>query len=151
AIIEVHPTMQENPLFQIRVEIPFDQIRAEHVELGVRELLKRSQANIDAIVADPGPRTYENTMLALERATEVLDYALGVVRHLESVDTSPELRAAWNAVEGEASEFYTRIPLNDGLWKQLKAFAETDQAKALTGTRLRFVTKTLDSFRRHGA
>ena len=143
--------MQENPLFQIRFEIPFDQIRAEHVELGVRELLKRSQANIDAIVADPGPRTYENTMLALERATEVLDYALGVVRHLESVDTSPELRAAWNAVEGEASEFYTRIPLNDGLWKQLKAFAETDQAKALTGTRLRFVTKTLDSFRRHGA
>jgi oligopeptidase A len=143
--------MQENPLFQIHFEIPFDQIRAEHVEPGVRELLKRSQANIDAIVADASPRTYENTMLALEQATETLDYALGVVRHLESVNTSPELRAAWNAVEGEASEFYTRIPLNAGLWKQLKAFADTDEAKSLTGTRLRFLTKTLDSFRRHGA
>ena len=143
--------MLENPLFQIQFQIPFDQIRAEHVEPGVRELLKRSQANVDAIVADAAPRTYDNTMLALERATEVLDYALGVVRHLESVNTSPELRAAWNAVEGEASEFYTRIPLNDGLWKQLKKFAETDEAKALTGTRARFVTKTLDSFRRHGA
>ncbi len=143
--------MQENPLYQIQFQIPFDQIRAEHVEPGVRELLKRSQANIDAIVADAAPRTWENTMMAMERATEGLDYALGVIRHLESVNTSPELRAAWNAVEGDASEFYTLIPLNDGLWKQLKKFAETDEAKALTGTKARFVTKTLDSFRRHGA
>src|SRR5580658_6353275 len=90
-------------------------------------------------------------MLGLERSTENLDYALAIVRHLEGVTTTPELRAAWNAVEPMASEFYSSIPLNEGIWKQLQAYAATGEAKALTGTRLRFLTKTLDSFRRHGA
>src|SRR6185312_1845391 len=90
-------------------------------------------------------------MLALEKSTENLDYALSVVRHLESVATSPELRAAWNAVEPEASAFYSQIPLNEGLWKQLQAFDATPEAKALVGTRKRFLTKTLDGFRLQGA
>src|SRR6266567_1093365 len=78
-----------------------------------------------SFVDDGTPRTFDNTMLALERATENLDYALSVVRHLESVSTSPELRAAWNAVEPAASAFYSRIPLNEGLWKKLQSYAST--------------------------
>jgi oligopeptidase A len=143
--------MPENPLLSISFEIPFDRIEVAHVEPGIQELIRQSQENIDRIVQDSAPRRFDNTMLALERATENLDYALGVVRHLESVATTPELRAAWNAVEGPASEFYSRIPLNEGLWKQLQAYACMPEAASLTGTRRRFLTKTLDSFRRHGA
>ena len=140
-----------NPLLSIAFFVPFDQVHAEHVEPGVAQLLSDATQRIEAIVADRKPRTYANTMLALEKSTENLDYALSVVRHLEAVATSPELRAAWNAVEPETSAFYSRIPLNEGLWNQLKAFAATDEAKSLTGARLRFLTKTLDSFRRCGA
>ena len=140
-----------NPLLAIAFFVPFDRVRAEHVEPGVAQLLTDAGKRIEAIVADPASRTYANTMLALEKSTENLDYALSVVRHLEAVATSPELRAAWNAVEPETSAFYSRIPLNQGLWNQLKAYAATDEAKALTGARLRFLTKTLDSFRRCGA
>ncbi len=144
--------MSENPLLSISFHIPFDRIRVEHVEPGIAELLRQSRQHIDEFVRDTAPRTFDNTMLALERATENLDYALGIVRHLEGVATTPELRAAWNAMEPLASEFYSGIPLNEGIWKQLQAYAATtDGAKALTGTRLRFLTKTLDSFRRHGA
>ena len=143
--------MPENPLLSISFAIPFDQVRAEHVEPGIRQLLTQANARIEAIVADGSARTFSNTMLALEKATENLDYALGVVRHLEAVATTPELRAAWNAVEPETSAFYSRIPLNDGLWKQLQRYADTDGAKSLSGAKLRFLTKTLDSFRRCGA
>src|SRR5215469_5082518 len=143
--------MYDNPLLSVSFIIPFDGISASDVEPGIRELISKSQAQIDAIAAGDTPRTFENTMMALEKATENLDYAMAVVRHLESVNTSAELRAAWNAVEPETSEFYSRIPLNDGLWNRLKAYAETDEAKSLRGTKLRFLTKTLDSFRRHGA
>src|SRR5580658_4544775 len=143
--------MSDNPLLSVKFHIPFDQVRAEHVEPGVRALLKQAQAHIDAIVADESPRTFENTMLALEDSTENLDYALSVVRHLESVATTPELRAAWNAVEPETSAFYSQIPLNEGLWKQLQSYSTTEDAAALLGTRQRFLKKSLDSFRRHGA
>jgi oligopeptidase A len=143
--------VSDNPLLSVAFHIPFNLVRAEHVEPAVRELLRQSQAQIDDIVRDETPRSFDNTMLALECATENLDYALSVVRHLESVSTTPELRAAWNAVEPEASAFYSQIPLNEGLWKQLQLFASTPEAVALSGTRRRFLTKTLDSFRRHGA
>src|ERR1035438_4335736 len=140
-----------NPLLSIAFFVPFDQVRAEHVEPGVAQLLADANQRIEAIVDDRAPRTYANTMLALEKSTENLDYALSVVRHLEAVATSPELRAAWNAVEPETSAFYSQIPLNEGLWKKLQSYATTDEAKLLTATRLRFLTKTLDSFKRHGA
>ena len=143
--------MSDNPLLSVQFHIPFDQVRVEHVEPGIRELLKQSQAHIDAIVADDAPRTFENTMLALENSTETLGYAMAVVRHLESVATTPELRAAWNVVEPEASAFFSQIPLNEGLWKKLQGYASTDEAKGLRATQLRFLTKTLDSFRREGA
>ena len=122
--------MSENPLLSVKFQIPFDQIKAEHIAPGIRELIGQSQKNIDAIVADETPRSFDNTMLALERSTENLDYALSVVRHLESVATTPELRAAWNAVEPEASAFYSQIPLNEGLWKQLQRYSKTEDAAA---------------------
>ncbi len=143
--------MSDNPLLSVVFHIPFDRIRPEHVEPGLSLLLDQAQQRIDAIVADDSERTFANTMLALEAATENLDYALGVVRHLESVATTPELRAAWNAVEPLASAFYSQIPLNAGLWTRIKAFADTAEAKALKGTKRRFLEKTVDSFRRHGA
>ncbi len=143
--------MPENPLLSVTFQIPFDRIRPEHVEPGIRELISQSQDHIDRIVADETPRSFDNTMLALENATENLDYALGVVWHLESVATTPQLRTAWNAVEPEASAFYSQIPLNEGLWKQLQSYSATGDAASLQGTRRRFLTKTLDSFRRHGA
>src|SRR6204780_4777417 len=143
--------MPENPLLSETFHIPFDQLRTEHVEPGIRELIGLSQSHIATIVGYAAARSFDNTMLALENSSENLDYALAVVRHLESVATSPELRAAWNVVEPEASAFYSQIPLNEGLWKKLQSYATTDEAKTLPPTPLRFLTKTLDSFRRHGA
>jgi oligopeptidase A len=141
----------ENPLLEIRFEIPFDQIRAEHVKPAIAELLAGARREIDKIAENAGTLTYANTLEAMERATERLDYAMTVVRHLEAVETSPELRAEFNAVQPEVSEFYSSIPLNEKLWTALKAFSGMEEAKDLTGARRRFLVKTLDSFRRHGA
>src|SRR5437764_3199237 len=90
-------------------------------------------------------------MRSLDLLTDPLDYAMGVVRHLEAVATYPELRAAFNAVQPEVSAFYSGIPLDAGLWKRIKEFAATPEAAALTGPRRRFLDKTIESFRRHGA
>jgi len=141
----------DNPLLEIRFEIPFDQIRTEHVRPAITELLGGARRDIDKIAVTAGTLTYANTLIAMERATERLDYAMTIVRHLEAVETSPELRAEFNAMQPEVSEFYSSIPLNEELWTSLKAFSGTAEAKELSGARRRFLVKTLDSFRRHGA
>jgi oligopeptidase A len=140
-----------NPLLKLPFQVPFDQIRAEHVEPAVRELLRAAREGIDALAADPQPRTFDNTLNALDEITEPLDEAMAVVRHLESVATYPELRAAYNAVQAEVSAFYSGIPLHAGLWKAIQSYSATDEARTLSGTRRRFLTKTIDTFRRHGA
>ena len=140
-----------NPLLTIDYRIPFDQIRAEHVEPAVTDLLSQAQRQVDAIAGNGEPRTFANTMLALEDSSLGLEYAMAVVRHLESVATYPELRAAHNAVQGPVSAFYSSIPLNEGLWKAIQGLAGTAEGKALAGVRRRLLTKTMDSFRRHGA
>jgi len=143
--------MAENPLLHIAFEIPFDRVEPGHVEPAIAELLADAAKRLEILGGDAEPRTFANTMLALEKVTERLDYAMGVVRHLESVRTTPELRAAYNAVEPLVSEFYARIPLHEGLWNQLQGFAATEEAQQLEGVRRRFFKKTMDSFRRHGA
>ena len=144
-------TLQSNPLLSLPFRVPFDRIRAEHVEPAMKELLRDARQRIDAVAADPEPRTFDNTLAALDQITEPLDDAMAVVRHLESVATYPELRAAYNAVQPEVSAFYSGIPLHAGLWKALQSYSATAEAGALSGTRRRFLTKTVDSFRRHGA
>src|SRR5438477_8769941 len=145
------PISELNPLLTIDFRIPFDRIRAGHVEPAIAQLLQQARGRLAAIAAQPGSRTFENTMRALDRLTEPLDRALAVVRHLESVATYPELRAAFNAVQPEASAFYTGIPLDTGLWNGIKAFALTPEGAQLTGERRRFLDKTVEGFRRHGA
>jgi len=143
--------MNLDALLHQQFEIPFDRVTSEQVVPAVEELLRDARDRLEILASDAEPRTFANTMLALEHVTERLDYAMSVIRHLEGVRTTPELREANNAVEPLVSEFYSRIPLHDGLWKQLQKFADTDEARGLTGVRKRFLTKTMDSFRRHGA
>ncbi|MDQ6665365.1 MAG: M3 family metallopeptidase [Acidobacteriota bacterium] len=140
-----------NPLAEIEFQIPFDRVRAGDVQPGIAALLTDAREKLAALAADDRPRTFENTLVALERVTERVDYAMSVVRHLEGVCTTPDLRAAFNAVEPEVSAFYSSIPLNRGIWNCLKRYESGGSGHTLTPTRKRFLKKTIDSFRRHGA
>ena len=144
-------TSDANPLLEIEFRIPFDRIRAEHVQPAATELLREARTRLAALAAADGERTFDNTLHALDAMTEPLDWAMGVVRHLESVATYAELRAAFNAAQPEVSAFYTGIPLDAGVWRNIKAYAVGPEAAQLTGARRRFLHKTIETFRRHGA
>jgi oligopeptidase A len=140
-----------NPLIQLGFEIPFDQIEAAQVEPATDELLARSRVAVDGIVTNEAPRSYANTLNALEEATEMLERTSTVVGHLESVASSDALRAAYNATHPKVSAFWSELAMNDGLYRAVRAFAQTEEAAALPATEKRFLKKTLDDFRRHGA
>jgi oligopeptidase A len=134
-----------NPLLEISFRVPFDKIEAAHVEPAIDELLADAAKRLDATIASERP------LHALDIMTERLDYAMNVVRHLESVATTPDLRVAYNAVQPKVSAFYSSLPLNEGLWKAIQGYAATGEARALQGTLRRYLTKTIDAFKRHGA
>ena len=140
-----------NPLTEIQFDIPFDKIRADHVEPAIDQLLAEARSSLEALVESKEVPTYANTLGAVEDLGEKLGHAIGVVGHLESVATRSELRAAYNVVQPKVSEFFSGIPLNEGVWKRIRAFSDTAEAAALSPVRKRFLKKTLDDFRRSGA
>jgi oligopeptidase A len=140
-----------NPILADLRSLPFDRVEARHVRPALDILLDDARRRINAIAAPGAPRTFARTMGALDTASESLDLAVSIVRHLEAVATTAELRDAWNEAQPAVIQFYSSIPLNGDLWKAIKDFASSGEAGALTGVRRRFLIKTVESFRRHGA
>lgn len=131
--------------------IPFDRIRTEDVRPAITTLLEEAKKARDALAGDDAPPTFERTILGLDRVTERLGRAMTVVGHLEAVCSSDGLREVYNELQPKVSAFQNAIPLDPRLWAQVKTYAATDDAKALTGPRKRYLEQTLRAFRRHGA
>jgi oligopeptidase A len=144
-------TLTDNPLLTERFPIAFEAIQAADVEPAIGLLLEQMRRRLADLGGADVPRTYENILLALDQMTEPLDFAMAIVRHLEAVATTPELRAAYNAVQEPVSMFYTSIPLDVNLWAAIKAVNESGEAQKLAAVHQRFLKKTVSGFRRAGA
>jgi oligopeptidase A len=144
-------TQETNPLLEDAERIPFHRIEARHVEPAIRQALLDAQASVDHVSEDPSEPTWANTMERLDTAVELLAERLAPVTHLVSVAETPELREAYNAVLPRITAFWSRLPLNEALWARVKAYAATDEARALTGLERRHLDKTVREFERAGA
>jgi oligopeptidase A len=144
--------MDGNPFLDSSFEIHWSQLRPEFIVPAIEEALSEAQKRIDAIASqDFDKLSYENTFLALDQSTESLALAWAKVSHLQSVADSPDIREAHNKLLPKVSSFYARIPLNAGLWRRLKAFAETPEAARLQGVYRRHLEENVADFKQAGA
>ncbi|MSU49182.1 MAG: M3 family peptidase [Opitutus sp.] len=144
--------MPDHPFLDATFHIRWSALTPALVAPDIEVALSRGQAAIDAIVGlNPAAVSYENTFLALERATEELTMAWGKVTHLQSVADAPALREAHNTMLPRVSAFYAGIPLNAALWAQLRAFAGSAAAATVMGIHRRFLDETAADFRQAGA
>jgi len=143
--------MTENPFLSRAVRPPFGGMTAASVVPAVRQAVATAERELEALVTAAGPRTFENTLLELDALVERASRVFGFARHLTQVQSSPELRHAYNEALPVYSGFMAGIPTHAGLWAALKAYAGTEEAQGLTGVRRRHLQKTLQEFRQAGA
>jgi oligopeptidase A len=144
--------MSNHPFLDAAFLPAWSTLQAEHIVPDITLAVTRAEAAIAVIAEiDLTHLTYASTFLALERATEELNVAWAKVGHLQAVADAASLREAYNVVLPKVSTFYAGIPLNSGLWERLRTFAETPEARALTGVHRRLVDETLADFRQAGA
>ncbi len=143
--------MVENPFLSREVRPPFERMSADALRTGIGEALERADRELEELVAASGPRTFENTLLALDELVERVSRAFGYARHLTQVRSTPELRAAYNDVLPAYSAFMAELPTHAGLWAAVRAYAGSDEAGELLGVRRRHLEKTVQEFRRAGA
>ena len=144
----------QKPFLDDKFQITWSELKPESIVSDITEAIEIAQNQVD-LISQPSPAgdelTFENTLIALESAYEALSRPWGLVSHLDSVSNSDQLREAYNAMLPKVSEFYSKVPLNSGLWNRIKAYSETEEAKSLSGTRLRFLEETLSDFQNSGA
>jgi oligopeptidase A len=142
------------PFLDHTFHLRWSRLVPEAIEGDIAFALQEARERIAALaapVAAGETLTFQSTLLALELATEDLDLAWGRVSHLDSVRNSDALRTAYNAMLPAVSEFYASIPLNEGLWERIAGFAETTEAKSLTGAKKRLLDETIADFKQNGA
>ncbi|MCB0333897.1 MAG: hypothetical protein KDD55_10395, partial [Bdellovibrionales bacterium] len=150
--IERGAALSENPLlFRSSDPIPFSTILPEHIEPAIEFLLRESHEALERIVFHSKPRTFANTVEALDRVEIPLDRAWHVVTHLAKVDRSEELQALVCKLSPKVSHFYSEVRRGDGVWNALVDFSRTSEAKRLSGNQKRLFDLMMDTCRRFGA
>ena len=113
--------MSDNPLLHTGKLPRFDAIAPAHVEPAIEALLAQSQTALDTVTAPTFPAQWLALSATLDVAVENLGVAWGAVSHLNSVNDSPQLRAAYNAALPKVTDFFTRLGADEKLYAKYKA------------------------------
>ena len=110
---------------------PFQEIKPEHFLPAIKEALAEQRKEIDAIVNNPQPPTFENTIVALDQSGELLSKVQGVFGALQGAETNPELQTVNRETAPLISAARDEIRLNAKLFERVKAvYDERDDAEA---------------------
>ncbi len=130
---------------------PFSQITnadyAEAIDSGIAVANKE----IQAIVDNPEAPTFENTVVALDRAGSDLNRALGLFYNLAEANSDDEMMQLSLDISPKLSAYSTGIILNEPLWNRIKLVWESRDSLNLDTESMTLLTKTYDSFALSGA
>ena len=131
--------------------VPFNKIKLEHYEPAIMEGIKQHTAEVEAIINNPEAPTFENTIVALEYAGELLDRVVTVFFTLNSAETSDEMQELAQKLSPILTEHSNNISLDERLFARVKAAYEATDMSTLTTEQQRLLQKSYDSFARNGA
>lgn len=139
-----------NPLLvPINQLIDYAQIKAEHIVPAIEHLLAQAKEAVNQVNDQP-VATWDNTVTALNNATEQLWRAWTVVGHINAVINSPALREAKTTCLPQITEFSTWLGQNEGLYKKYKQLSESAESASFNAEQKRAIELALRDFRLGG-
>jgi peptidyl-dipeptidase Dcp len=130
---------------------PFDRIREAHYEPAFEKGMKEHLAEIDRIVQNRAPATFENTVVPYERAGELLSRVSNVFYNISSAETSDTLMEISRRISPKMSEHSSNISLNEKLFARVKAVYDQRDSLPLDVESRMLLDKVYRSFADGGA
>jgi len=140
-----------NPLLEPFNQAPFSKIKNEHFKPAFLQAIEDTKKEIDDIVNNPEPPTFENTLEALDFSGQQLDRISSIFFNLNSAETNEEIQKIAQEVSPILSEFSNDITLNEGLFARAKAVYEQCDSLDLTTEQRTLLEKKYKNFSRNGA
>ena len=130
---------------------PWDQVKpaqfGQAFQFGIDEMLRE----IDVIANNPTDPSFENTIEAMEKAGERLDYVQSIFGVYSSNLSTPEVQAINKEWSPKLSAAYDKINLNAKLFDRIARLYEHRGHAGLDAKQMRLLTRTYEGFVRRGA
>ena len=129
----------------------FDKMSLSDLEPAFEKAMAINLKEIEAIANNPAPPTFENVIVALEKAGAELSRVYTYYGIWRSNKSSPEFREIQGKLSPKLSSFSTKIIQNEKLFARVKAVYESDEMKQLTPEEQRVTWMRYNRFARNGA
>ncbi len=139
----------KNPLLSSDLLPAFSDIQPDHVEPAIIAQLRDSRAQVESILADDGPRTWDNLAAPIEALRHRLDKVWSPVSHLNGVCNSERLREKYNTCLPLLTRYQTEMTQSEPLYEAYRELAQQIESNAYPD-RHRVVSNTLRDFRLAG-
>jgi len=139
-----------NPLLTINELPEFSQIKTEHIEPAIDELLENNRSALAELLSANTIFTWENLIRHLEKNDDRLSRAWSPVSHLHSVADNNELREAYNSCLPKLTEYTTEMGQHEGLYQAYKQIAGSKGFKNLEQAQQKTIENVLRDFRLSG-
>lgn len=129
----------------------FDKMDLAALKGALEQGMALNLAEIEAIANNPDAPTFENTILAMEKAGDDLGRVFTYWGIWRSNVSTPEFRAIQREMAPKLSAFNSKITQNDKLFARVKAVHESDDMKNRSPEEKRLVWLIYDGFASFGA
>jgi oligopeptidase A len=150
ALLSFIEYLKMNPLLN-QTDLPhFSQIKPEHVEPAIDELLTNARKVVADCLKKNEIYTWENLIEPIETAEDRLNKTWSPVSHLNSVMNNDELRDAYNACLPKLSDYATEMGQNEKLFHAYKSIVSHETFGDLTKAQRKVLTNALRDFKLSG-
>jgi peptidyl-dipeptidase Dcp len=130
---------------------PFSSIENSHYMPAIKKGVLELRDDIEAIVSNPEAPTFENTIVALELAGELLSEVASTFGNITGTDTDDELRALETEIYPMLTREFDAITMNPDLWQRVKTIYEQRDSLGLDEQDARLLELRHRAFVRAGA
>ncbi|MDU5036057.1 MAG: M3 family metallopeptidase [Klebsiella pneumoniae] len=146
---------ERNPFFSVSTlpyqAPPFDVIDDSHYRPAFDEGVRQQRAEIRAIIDNPQPASFANTLEALEQSGQLLARVTRVFFAMAGAHTNPYIQSLDEQFSAELAELGNDIWLNAALFQRVNSVYEQRDALALDSESYRLLTLTWQRFVHAGA
>jgi peptidyl-dipeptidase Dcp len=129
----------------------FGLIQPEHYLPAMKVAVKVAEANLAAIRENPAPPTFENTIEALEYASDLSGDVFGIFFNMTWAASNADIRAIENEMTGLSAGLASAIQLDGDIFARVKAVYDQRDQLSLNGEQKRLLEKTYEGFSMNGA
>jgi peptidyl-dipeptidase Dcp len=130
---------------------PFDKIKNEHFKPAILEGIQKHEEEINAIANASAAPTFENTILAMENAGELLSNVNTVFSNFNSANTNKEIQNIAKETAPNLSAHRDNIYLNENLFARVKALWDKKETLGLNLEQAKILDNSYKDFVRSGA